>query len=260
MSEPVILTMRDGIAEIRLNRPERRNVLDLETTAALGAAVSRVLEAKDVRVVVFSAEGASFGAGGDLDYFRRAQDKRGAAERLILPLHEVLKKLDNAPFITIGSVKGAVAGGSLSLALGFDFVVAAEDTVFNFAYPRVGVPGDCGGTWALARLVGYRRALEIALLCPMVKADEALQLGLVNRVVPLDALEAETSALAARLAGGAPVAQAHVKALIRQSLERAYAGQLDAEAEAFLACTETADFSEALEAFFAKRKPQFTGR
>lgn len=260
MADAVVLTRHDGIAEIRLNRPERRNVLDVEMVDALGGAIAEVVEAKDTRVVVFSAEGSSFGAGGDLDYFRRAEDKPAAAERLIRPLHEMLKRLDAAPFITIGSIKGAVAGGSLSLALGFDMLIAAEDTVFNFAYPRVGVPADCGGSWALPRLVGYRKALEIALLCQSIRADEALRLGLVNRIVPLDALEAETMALARQLAEGAPAAQAHVKALMRRSLDNDYAAQLDAEKAAFVACAGTGDFSEALEAFFGKRRPRFAGK
>jgi len=260
MTSPIILTNSDGIAEIRLNRPERRNVFSVEMVDALVEAVNEVISREETRVLVFSAEGPSFGAGGDLAFFHEAEDKPAAAERLIHPLHAKLKQLDSGPFVTIGSIKGAVAGGTLSLALGLDMVIAAEDTIFNFAYPRVGVPADCGGSWALPRLVGYRKALEIALLCQSIPADEALKLGLVNRVVASDALEAETASLARRLAAGAPVAHKHLKALMRQSLENSYADQLDAEAAAFVGCAGTRDFGEALEAFFGKRKPQFVGR
>jgi len=260
MTPPIILSNRDGIAEIRLNRPERRNVLSVEMVDALSWAVTEVLATGGTRVIVFSAEGASFGTGGDLSFFHEAEDKKSAAERLVHPLHATLKKLAEAPVITIGSLKGPVAGAGMSLALGFDFAIAAEDTVFSFAYPRVGVPTDCGGSWALPRIVGVRKALEIALLSQPVSAEEALRLGLVNRVVPLDTLEAETANLAQRLAAGAPVAQARLKALIRQSLDTSYADQLDAEADGFIGCSQTEDFSEALSAFFGKRKPQFTGR
>ena len=260
MAPPILFTKADGVAEIRFNRPERRNVLDVEMVDAISDAVSEIIAAQETRVLVFSAEGQSFGTGGDLDFFHKAEEKRTAAERLVDPLHATLKKLAGAPFITIGSLKGPVAGGSMSLALGLDLAIAAEDTIFNFAYPRVGVPVDCGGSWALPRLVGVRKALEIALLSEPVSAAEALQLGLVNRVVPLDALESETSRLAKRLASGAPVAQARIKTLMRQSLDTSYGEQLDAEAEAFIACSETEDFQEALASFFGKRKPQFKGR
>lgn len=260
MIAPIILSMKDGIAEIRLNRPDRRNILDVEMVDALSDAVSEVIAAPETRVLVFSAEGQSFGTGGDLDFFHKAEDKRAAAERLVHPLHATLKKLAGASFITIGSLKGPVAGGSMSLALGLDLAIAAEDTVFSFAYPRVGVPADCGGSWALPRLGGVRKAMELALLSEPVPAQEALSLGLVNKVVPLDSLEAETAKLAARLAAGAPIAHAHIKALMRQSVDTSYGDQLDAEAHAFISCAETDDFAEALGAFFGKRKPQFTGR
>lgn len=260
MTTPVILSSQEGVARIHLNRPERRNVLDVEMVDALDAAVDELIAADDVRVVVFSAEGQSFGTGGDLAFFHQAEDKPLAAKRLVLPLHATLIKLAAAPFITIGSLKGAVAGGSMSLALGLDMTVAADDTTFNFAYPRVGVPADCGGSWALPRLVGVKKALEIALLCESISAQDALALGLVNRVVRLDTLESETASLARRLASGSPLAQANIKALMRQSLETSYSAQLDAEADAFFRCTESEDFAEALGSFFEKRRPEFKGR
>src|SRR5690606_32784645 len=174
MTAPIILSMKDGIAEIRLNRPERRNILDVEMVDALSDAVSEVIAARETRVLVFSAEGQSFGTGGDLDFFHKAEDKRAAAERLVHPLHMMLKKLAAAPIITIGSLKGPVAGGSMSLALGLDLTIAAQDTIFSFAYPRVGVPVDCGGSWALPRLVGVRQEWEMALLSERVAPANAL--------------------------------------------------------------------------------------
>lgn len=259
MSSPALFKTENGVAEIRFNRPERRHVFDAEMIAAIGAAVDQAIAAPDTRVLIFSAEGKTFGAGGDLAFFYQSDDKRAAAELLVHPIHATLKKLEDAPFITIGSLKGAVAGGSMSLALGFDFTVAADDTVFSFAYPRVGVPVDCGASWALPRLVGLKKALEIALLCEPVSAAEALTLGLVNKVVPLDALESETANLAKRLASGAPIAQANLKKLLRQSLETTYATQLDVEAEAFFRCAASEDFTEALDSFFNKRRPEFKG-
>jgi 2-(1,2-epoxy-1,2-dihydrophenyl)acetyl-CoA isomerase len=259
-SPPVFYRYAEGIAEIRFNRPARLNALGTELAEGFSAAVDKAVTEPGLRVIVVSAEGRAFVAGGDLSHFYKTEDKRAAAVDLIGPTHAALKQLADAKAVTIGSLKGAVAGGGMSLALSLDLLVAAEDTVFNFAYPRVGAPVDCGGSWALPRLVGYRKALEIALLSENIDAQQALSLGLVNRVVPNGELEAETTKLAARLASGPPAAQARIKTLMRRSFERGFAEQLDAEAAAFAECAATQDFAEAVAAFIEKRKPQFTGR
>lgn len=260
MSDPVIVASAGGVAEIRFNRPDRLNALDVELAEAFAAAVAQVTADASARVIVISAEGRAFMAGGDLAHFRRAADKPAAAAQLIDPIHAALKTLAEAPQIVIGSVKGAVAGGGMSLALGLDLLVAADDTVFNLAYARVAASPDCGGSWALPRLVGFRKALEIALLSENIDAAEALRLGLVNRVVPRAALEQETARLAARLAAGPAVSSANIKSLMRRSLDRTHGEQLDAEAAGFKTCAATADFAEALDAFFEKRRPTFAGR
>ena len=259
MSDAIIVAIADGVAELRFNRPDRLNVLDVELAKAFDAAVARAIADAGVRVIIISSEGRAFVADGDLAHFRRAEDKAAAAQ-LIDPIHGALKQLAAAPQIVIGSLKGAVAGGGMSLALGLDLLVAADDVTFNFAYARVAASPDCGGSWALPRLVGYRRALEIALLSETINASDALQLGLVNRVVPRAELEQETARLAARLASQSAMSSAKIKALMRLSLDRTHAEQLDAEAAGFAACASTADFAEAVEAFFEKRKPNFTGR
>ncbi len=260
MADPVLVFSGGGVTEIRFNRPERLNALDLELAEGFATAVMRATADPATRVIIVSAEGRAFVAGGDLAYFRRATDRPTAAADLIDPVHTALKALAASPKISIGSLKGAAAGAGMSLALGLDFVLAADDITFNFAYARVAVSPDCGGSWALPRLVGFRRALEIALLSETIDAAEALRLGLVNRVVPRAALEDETAKLAARLAAGPAVANASIKGLMRQSFDRDFAGQLDAEARGFAACTATADFAEAVDAFFEKRKPKFVGR
>jgi 2-(1,2-epoxy-1,2-dihydrophenyl)acetyl-CoA isomerase len=260
MSEPVLVSSRDGVAEIRFNRPDRLNALDVELARGFAAAVASVSADPAVRVIVVSSEGRAFVAGGDLAHFRRAPDKTAAAAELIDPIHGALKTLAAAPQIVIGSLKGPVAGGGMSLALGLDLLVAADDATFNLAYARVAASPDCGGSWALPRLVGFRRALEIALLSETIDATEALRLGLVNRVVPRAALEDETARLAARLAAGPAVSQATTKALMRRSLDRTHGEQLDAEARGFGECAATADFTEAVDAFFEKRKPVFARR
>lgn len=257
---PVLLTKTGPVAEIRFNRPDRLNALGVALANGFADAVDAVLEDADVRVIILSSEGRAFMAGGDLKHLNDAADKAAAARELIDPVHRALKKLAQAPQITLASIKGAAAGAGMSLALGADLAIAADDAVFNMAYARVAAPPDCGGSWALPRLVGTRKALEIALLSDAINAADALRLGLVNRVVPAADLDREVAALAARLAAGAPIALGRTKALIRQSLETPLGAQLDAERESFAACAMTADFSEALSAFLGKRKPVFEGR
>ena len=259
-TSPVLFRISDGIAEIRFNRPARLNAVDIEVSQGFEEAVERALAEHHLRVVIVSAEGRAFIAGGDLSHFHRSPDKRLAASELIDPMHRALFRLAESPAITIGSLKGVVAGAGMSLALNLDLLVAAEDTIFNLAYARVGASPDCGASYALPRLVGYRRALEIALLSDNIDARQALSLGLVNRLVPIGDLETETARLAARLASQAQAPQGRIKALMRQSLQRTLPQQLDAEAAAFADCAVTEDFAEAVAAFLEKRKPRFSGK
>lgn len=260
-TEPAVLySVADGVAELRFNRPERLNALDHELAAGLAEAADRALADDSARVIVLAANGRGFVAGGDLATMNRSDDKAQVVRALIDSVHPTLIKLANSPKVVIASLKGPVAGGGWSIALSVDLAIAAEDTVFNFAYAKIGGSPDCGGSWALPRLVGTRKALEIALLSDTVDAQEALRLGLVNRVVPLDQLESETTAMAKRLARGAPIGLGSIKQLIRTSHDRSLAEQLDAEREGFSRCAATADFAEGIGAFLEKRKPAFAGR
>ena len=254
-----VLFERDGsIARIRFNRPGVLNAADRALAAAFRDACRAVAADPGVRVVVLSGEGRAFMAGGDIAQFR--DDPQSVPATLIDPLHDGLRHLSDASAIVIASLHGAVAGAGMSIALGCDLAIAAEGTRFNMAYARLGASCDLGGSWHLPRLVGLRRALEIALLCDNLDAAQALQLGLVNRVVPAAALVEETQALAERLARGAPVAQGVIKRLLRESAGRDLAGQLDAERAGFSACIASADFGEAVAAFLDKRPAAFTGR
>ena len=209
-------------------------------------------------MLVLCGEGKAFGVGGDLTAFKPGSGITPAD--LIEPLHEGVKILAalNAP--VIASLHGVVAGGSLSLSMACDLAIAAEGTRFNLAYSNVAANCDVSGSWSLPRLVGLRNAMHIALLSDTFDATEALRLGLINRVVPADALQDETGALANRLALGPTLAYGRLKRLLRQSFETDLATQLDAERDHFTASSKTADFKEAVAAFFAKRRPVFFGR
>lgn len=257
-SDSPLREWRDGgIAHLRFNRPQALNAADSATAAAFLDACKRVADDPSVRVVVLSGEGRAFMAGGDIAQFR--DDAASIPETLIGPLHQAVRILTTLPVPVIASLQGAVAGAGMSLALACDLALAADNTRFNLAYVNLGTSCDLGASWSLPRLVGLRRALEIALLSDPIDAAEALRLGLVNKVVPADALADETLKLARRLAAHAPAGQAMLKQLMRESFSRDLPGQLDAEQRAFAHCAATSDFAEAVSAFLEKRQPRFTG-
>ncbi|WP_290652852.1 enoyl-CoA hydratase-related protein [Aquisalimonas sp.] len=251
----------DGIATLRFNRPERLNAMDRAMAEAFHEAVAEVVEDAATRVIILSGAGESFLAGGDLAAMEQAGDDAVAAvDTIIRPAHAAMKQLMAAPQPTIAQLHGAVAGAGMSVAMATDLAVAADNTRFNLAYANIGAVPDCSGSWSLPRLVGMRRAREIALLSETIDADEAKALGLVNRVVPLSQLDNRIRQLAQRLAAGPPVAQGHIKRLLRSSLDTDLPGQLDAEERAFKDCAATQDFRNAVTAFLRRQKPVFTGK
>lgn len=255
---PVIFERSGPIARIRFNRPERLNAIDIATAAAFLAACRAIAEDRDLRVVVISGEGRAFMAGGDLGQFQR--DAQVVPDQMIQPMHEGLMLLMQAELPVVASVHGVVAGAGLSLTAACDLGIAADDARFTMAYSGVGVSSDLGGSWSLPRLIGLRRALHMALLNDSLDATQALNIGLVNSVVPLASLRAETDKLAARLAAAPPLALGAMKRLMRQSSERSLAAQLDEERESFRRCIQSPDFAEALSAFFEKRAGVYDGQ
>ncbi len=257
-SEPVRL-LRDGaVAHLVLNRPQQLNAIDIATARAFDAACAAIEADRSVRAVVLRGEGRSFGAGGDLAAFR--SDAQATALAIIEPMHAGLRRLAAIDAPVIASLHGSVAGGSMSLALGCDLAIAADNTRLNLAYVGVAASCDVGGSWHLPRLIGLRRAMAVALLGETISAPEALAMGLVNRVVPAAELAAATDALAQRLAAGPTLAHGRMKRLLRAAFDHDLGAQLDLERDAFHASAGTADFAEALDAFFARRPPNFNGR
>lgn len=246
-----------GLVHWRLDRPEALNALDAGLAQALLAACRDAAGDPSVRAVLISGAGRAFAAGGDLAELKAAPVI--AADRLITPLHAALRLLAQIDAPVVVALHGAVAGAGLSLAAAADLAVAAEGTRFNLAYASIAASCDLGASWSLPRLVGLRRALEIALLCEPFDARRALEIGLVNRVVAPEALMAEAEALAQRLAQGPTRAYGQIRRLMRTGFARSFHDQLDAEQAAFGACAATADFSEGLAAFFERRPARFGG-
>ncbi len=260
MSIPLVRIERHGaVAVVELDAPDRRNVLDVPLANAFAGAVESLDGDASVRAVLLCAAGRTFGVGGDL----AAMHAGGAAEvanELISALHGAVQRLAAMDAPVVAALQGTIAGGSWSLALAADLAIAADDASFTLAYGKIGASCDVDASWALPRMVGLRRALEIALLDERIDAARALDLGLVNKVVPTADLRTEALALATRLAEGATLAKGKLKRLMRQSMETSLADQLAAEQRAFIASTATDDFKEGLAAFLGKRAATFRGR
>lgn len=255
MEDLVQVRREQGVAWLVMNRPERRNAIDQKMAQAFLDRCVELSADRSVRAVVISGSGPCFGVGGDLNEMRA--DPPGVAAELLARMHESISLLTAMDAPVIASLHGAVAGGSLSLALACDLAIAADNTVFNLAYVKLGTSCDLSGSWHLPRLVGLRNAMAIALLGESFGAHEAQRLGLVNQVVPQVALEAATTALALRLAQGPTLAIGRTKRLLRSAFDQDLNAQLEMESASFRACAASADFKEGLEAFFGKREAVF---
>ena len=257
MSERVTLVRDGAVAFIEIRRPERHNALDVDTAKAFLERCREVDADDSVRAVVLAGQGASFGVGGDLNELK--VDAPHTARKIIAPLHEAVALLAGLDAPVVAKLRGIVAGGSMSLALGCDLAIASEDARFNFAYVNAGTTADLGGSWHLPRIVGLRNALLIALLNETVDAKRALELGLVSKVVAGAQLDAEVNNLARRLASGPTKALGRMKRLLRQSTTNGLHGHLAVELATFVESAGTSDFREAVDAILGKRAPHFTG-
>jgi 2-(1,2-epoxy-1,2-dihydrophenyl)acetyl-CoA isomerase len=254
---------KSGVATVTMNRPKALNALNQELTDGLRDAILSLEQDADVRAVVITG-GEHFMAGGDLKWFAEslhlpAQEKRVMFEQFINVVHPIILSIRRMPKPVIASVNGACAGFGLSLMLACDLSVASDSSFYTLAYTLIGVSPDGGSTYSLARLVGMKKAMEIALLGDRFDAAAAMDYGLVNWVVPADQLGAETTKLAERLAAGPTGVYGRTKALIQNSANASLETQLQREAEAFAICATKPDFAEGITAFIEKRKASFTG-
>jgi 2-(1,2-epoxy-1,2-dihydrophenyl)acetyl-CoA isomerase len=261
----VIVERREGVFEIVLNRPDILNAANRELIAALAEATAEAAADAGARAVLLRGAGAHFSAGGDIRMFGELvalspQARRRALYEIVDALHPTLLALRRMPKPVLVAVQGAAAGVGLSLVLAADLALAAENAVFTFGYIHLGTSPDGAATATLPRMVGLKRAAELMLLGERFDARRALELGLVNRLVPEAALLPEARALAARLAAGPTAAYARTKALIEATIGGELGAQMKREAESFAACAATDDFVEGVRAFLEKRKPAFTGQ
>jgi 2-(1,2-epoxy-1,2-dihydrophenyl)acetyl-CoA isomerase len=259
MTEPLVrIDISGGIANIRLNRPDRLNALDFALAEALLAAITQAEHDLSVKAVTLTGAGRAFMAGGDVSVFHKAgENAPQEVGKLIELFHQIVRRIRRMKPPVICGVQGAVAGGGLGLAVACDIVIAASDASFVPAYTRLGTSPDGGTTWSITRLIGQRRALEWLMLGNTMNAEAAAAVGLINRIVPTEKLAEEIEALAQRVAAGPAFAFASVKRLVYQATGASFDEQLEAERDAFVAAAGTKDFREGVAAFFERRPAKF---
>ncbi len=260
MNDTVLLQQSGAIATVTLNRPSQLNAINDAMMVGLRDVLTQVEQDANIRVVILRGAGKAFMAGGDVAMFHARKDEVASLfHELGGVFHESIKLLRRMGKPVIASVHGACAGGGLSVMLGCDLAIAADTAQFTLAYSRIGTSPDGGSTHFLPRIIGTRKTMELALLPDVFGAAQALNLGLVNWVVPEGSLEEETLKIAQRLAAGPTHAYANTKALVNATFDRTMDQQLDAEVKAFANCAAGPDFKEGVTAFVEKRKPAFSG-
>ncbi len=258
--ETLLYAVSDRVATITFNRPQAANAMSPLCAKEFNA-VSLAVEAdSSVRAVVITGAGKMFCAGGDLGEFAAAGD---GARSLILQmtgdLHLGISRLTRNAAPVIGAINGTAAGAGFSLVMMCDLAISAESAVYTMAYTNAGLSPDGSSTYFMPRKIGDRRTRELMLTNRLLKSSEALEWGVVNRVVPDDELMAEAMALAKKIANGPTRAFGEVKALLNSSFDQSWETQMELEARAIASMIGTVDGQEGLHAFLNKRKPEFKG-
>jgi 2-(1,2-epoxy-1,2-dihydrophenyl)acetyl-CoA isomerase len=260
MSEPVLYDFNDGIASLTLNRPDKGNAIDLALGRALAAAIDRLAQQPQLRVVVIRAAGRAFCVGGDIGEMRQADDLPRFLAPAIDTLHVAMRKLAALAAPVITSVQGPVGGGGIALALCGDFVLAGEAMKLRGGYSAIGLTPDLGASWRLARRAGAARAKNILFLNEPLDAAACLDARVVDAVYPDHELDDAVRALARRLSAGATLSFKRIAELVDGAAGRSLAQQLDLERDYMVASAATDDAREGLRAFIDKRDALFHGR
>ncbi len=256
--ETIEAEIRDGIARITLNRPDRLNSFTRQMHGELAQALDA---AADARVIILTGAGRGFCAGQDLNDRAVAPGEAvDLGETVEASWNPLVRRLATLPQPVIARVNGVAAGAGANIALACDLVVAAKSAKFIQSFSALGLIPDSGGSWHLPRLVGQARALGLALTGEPLPAEKAAEWGMIWKCIDDDALDAEVDALAARIAALPPLGLAAIKSIIRTSGSRTLDEELDLQRDEMRRLGFTADYREGVAAFLEKRTPSFTGR
>ncbi|MFN8498434.1 MAG: enoyl-CoA hydratase-related protein [Anaerolineae bacterium] len=261
MTDKVLVDRQGPIWLLTINRPQVRNAVDPKTMTALREAVEAASADADSRVVVIRGAGGAFSSGADLSAAGQASlDRESAIRTLTEVYHPTMKAIRACPWPVIAAIDGPAAGIGLDLALACDIRLASDRAVFAELFVRRGLVPDGGGTWSLQRLVGVGRALELILTGESVPAEEALRIGLANKVYAYDIFEVRVLEYAAALAAQAPLALVRAKKAVYAAQTSAFDQALAQEAVYQGEIFASEDAFEGFRAFLEKRPPQWKGR
>ncbi|HEV8587963.1 MAG TPA: enoyl-CoA hydratase-related protein [Pyrinomonadaceae bacterium] len=256
--ETILVERRERVAIITINRPEKRNALNIQTRAEGAAVLDELRDDDSVRVVVFTgAGGKAFIAGADIAEFA---GRTALAQRAIMLERGLFNAIDTFPKPVIAMVNGYCLGGGCELALACDIRIASDTASFGQPEINLGIIPGGGGTQRLTRLVGEGKAMEMILTGEIINAEEAFRYGLVNQVVPANQLEAKTMEIANRIAEKSPIALRLAKEAVKLASRSNLDEGLRREIDIFALCFSSEDKDEGVNAFLEKRKPEFKGR
>jgi 2-(1,2-epoxy-1,2-dihydrophenyl)acetyl-CoA isomerase len=259
----LIVDLSERVLTLTFNRPSKLNALSSDMILSAIEQLRRAVTDPEIGAVVVTGAGRGFCAGGDVSAmstpdgadvsFEARVDRQNAG-------HQLSQLLWEMPKVTIAAVNGAAAGAGLGIALSCDLCFASERARFGTAFAKVGLGGDFGTTWQLARKLGAAKAKELFFLGELLSAEQALALGLVNRVLPEATFMGEVSEIARRIAHGPLVSYRYMKENVNMALSCDFATSLQREAVSHLRCSQTQDHREGVAAFREKRAPRFSGR
>lgn len=260
--DSIVFEREDGVARIRLNRPDRLNSFTVRMHEEVAAVIDELAVDADLKLLLLTGEGRGFCAGQDLLEFKRepGDPLRDLGESLELRWGPLARRLARLSAPVVCAVNGVAAGAGASLAFACDVVIARKSAQFIQSFAQVGLVPDCGGTWVLPRLAGQARAMGLALTAEPISAATAAEWGLIWRAVDDEGFDEEVEALVQRLAAMAPLALAGIKRAIRASSTATLDQHLDLERDLQRQLGWSEDYSEGLSAFAEKRRPVFKGR
>lgn len=260
--DTILFDLEQGVATVTLNRPEKLNAFGGTMREDLIEILERAAEDSDVRCVVITGAGRGFCSGGDVEAMSRMQKGKDAAGFLALldAGAGIVSTIRSMPQLVIASVNGVAAGAGCNLALACDYRIASTEAKLGQTFVKIGLHPDWGGSWMLPRLIGRSRAMELMATGRMVGAEEAVAIGMVDRVVPAGDLDQQTRALARSVASGPPIPLRDLKRNLDASERNDLEQQLSLERESQARAFASGDAAEGIAAFLEKRPPRFQGR
>jgi 2-(1,2-epoxy-1,2-dihydrophenyl)acetyl-CoA isomerase len=254
----LLIEKNGAVLYLTLNRPEALNAFSGEMIEDITTEMTNAANDDSVKVVVLSGSGRAFSAGGDVKTM--GQNTGSAVYEHIGRLNKCILAIQRLEKPVVAVVHGFVAGAGFNLALACDLIVAAEETAFVLSFSKVGLISDGGGLYFLPRLIGMQKAKELFFLAEPLKVEEAKQMGIVNRIVPLEQLKDEAISFATRLSQGPVQSYGKMKKLLQEGLNKSLEDVLELERLTQMLMVESADHKEGVSAFKEKRQPVFTGK